>query len=112
MLCPAILDPFEGQNYRIAAFIHQGILCPLLCKIVCFIFAPRNGIIENESASSTLSTKNQVAQLVDLGKERPQSACDSSVLSGGRKLMDGTPSFTTIKSNHHNNGEDTNKKVD
>lgn len=42
MLCPAILDPFEGQNYRIGAVIHQGILCPLLCKIISFLFTPRN----------------------------------------------------------------------
>lgn len=43
MLCPAILDPFEGPNYRIAAIFHQGILCPLLCKLMCFLFTPRTG---------------------------------------------------------------------
>jgi TMEM164 family len=41
MLCPAILDPFEGQNYRIGAFIHQMLLCPILCKLMC-LFAPEN----------------------------------------------------------------------
>lgn len=49
MLCPAILDPFEGQNFRIAAIIHQGILCPLLCKIMCFVFTPRKFTNENPS---------------------------------------------------------------
>jgi len=36
MLCAAILDPFEGQNYRIWATIHQAILCPTLCKLFCY----------------------------------------------------------------------------
>ncbi|XP_077292440.1 transmembrane protein 164 [Arctopsyche grandis] len=37
MLCPAIKDPFDGQWYRVASCFHQGILCPLLCKIFCVL---------------------------------------------------------------------------
>lgn len=37
MLCAAILDPFEGQYYRVWTFIHQGILCPLLSKLFCYV---------------------------------------------------------------------------
>lgn len=39
MLCPAVLDPFEGQFYRIFAVFHQAILCPVLCKLFCCVSA-------------------------------------------------------------------------
>ncbi|XP_070157789.1 transmembrane protein 164 [Polyergus mexicanus] len=36
MLCAAVLDPFEGQNYRIWAVTHQSILCPTLSKLFSY----------------------------------------------------------------------------
>lgn len=96
MLCPAVLDPFEGPNYRIAAVIHQGILCPLLCKLVCLAFTPRGTVItgDNNGESVTESVldshnnkTNKVAQLIDLNKQRSQLlACDNSQLSDGTNV--------------------------
>lgn len=35
MLCPAILDPFDSQLYRLCGVTHQAFLCPFMCKFVC-----------------------------------------------------------------------------
>ncbi|XP_073941742.1 transmembrane protein 164 [Choristoneura fumiferana] len=37
MICPALLDPFDGAWYRAAAVLHQALLCPLLCKGYCLL---------------------------------------------------------------------------
>lgn len=37
MLCPAVLDPFEGPYYRLWATAHQSLLCPVLGKILCLL---------------------------------------------------------------------------
>lgn len=47
MLCPALKDPFEGQNYRIAAIIHQGIFCPFLAKLFTVLFTPSTKNLDN-----------------------------------------------------------------
>lgn len=45
MLCPAVLDPFSGPNYRLSAIVHQAILCPLMAKTICFAFAPAEQLL-------------------------------------------------------------------
>lgn len=39
MLCAALSDPFQGQNYRIAATIHEIFLCPILNKTTVLMFS-------------------------------------------------------------------------
>lgn len=47
MLCAAESDPFQGDNYRIAAVIHESILCPILNKMTVFIFSTPKSIQYN-----------------------------------------------------------------
>lgn len=51
MLCPALADPFEGQNYRLAAIVHECILCPLLNKITVLIFADKSKKSKNNTTT-------------------------------------------------------------
>lgn len=44
MLCAAESDPFQGDNYRIAAVIHESILCPILNKLTVLIFSTPKSI--------------------------------------------------------------------
>ena len=44
MLCAAESDPFQGDNYRIAAVIHESILCPILNKLTVLVFATPQSI--------------------------------------------------------------------
>lgn len=39
MICPAILDPFQGANYRLSACIHQALLCPIISKMLAYLFS-------------------------------------------------------------------------
>lgn len=44
MLCPSLSDPFEGPNYRLAAVLHQAILCPVLCKLCTITLSKTNHV--------------------------------------------------------------------
>lgn len=39
MICPAILDPFQGANYRLIACMHQMLLCPIVSKFFGYMFS-------------------------------------------------------------------------
>lgn len=90
MLCPAILDPFEGQNFRIAAIIHQGILCPLLCKIMCFLFTPRK---------FTESTSNNNHQQLE---QSSNLSAHSSLSTSTSTTPTKSNNKTTANGNHKN----------
>lgn len=67
MICPAILDPFQGTNYRIAACTHQFLLCPIIAKTFGYLFSPATtdkSVVQNSSdvrliGSDGSSAKNQ-----------------------------------------------------
>lgn len=67
MLCAAESDPFQGQNYRIAAVIHESILCPILNKLTVYIFATPQSIqysikLKGETTTTTTTIRPQQQQ--------------------------------------------------
>lgn len=50
MICPAILDPFQGASYRLVACMHQMLLCPIVSKLFGYVFSSAS--IEKDGMSS------------------------------------------------------------
>lgn len=55
MICPAILDPFQGASYRLVACMHQMLLCPLISKVFGCVFSStqrsEDGIMSTQISS-------------------------------------------------------------
>uniref|UniRef100_A0A336MF62 CSON014525 protein n=1 Tax=Culicoides sonorensis TaxID=179676 RepID=A0A336MF62_CULSO len=99
MLCPAILDPFEGPNYRLFAILHQGILCPLLCKLICIIFMPRSNQIYHETKTSNNNNQHLLERIQD--KQYAHSTLTSK--SNNSPTTTTTTTNTTVNGNHTKN---------
>lgn len=56
MICPAILDPFQGGNYRVIACLHQALLCPIVSKTFNFLFAIQRDNDEGIKQPPTVKT--------------------------------------------------------
>ncbi|XP_031633790.1 transmembrane protein 164 isoform X2 [Contarinia nasturtii] len=63
MICPAILDPFQGTNYRLIACMHQMILCPIISKSFGFVFSP----------SSTNTNETVLAEFPSNGEDHERN---------------------------------------
>ncbi|XP_059225770.1 transmembrane protein 164 [Stomoxys calcitrans] len=89
MLCAAESDPFQGQNYRIAAVIHESILCPILNKLTVYLFAKPQSIqysTKRKGASvSTMRSQQQHYEQLTL-QSSPSSLSSSSSSTATRKV--------------------------
>lgn len=56
MLCAAVSDPFQGQNYRLFACCHQALLCPLLTKGTAFLFGSSKSCANENGLHNSMDT--------------------------------------------------------
>lgn len=71
MICPAVLDPFQGANYRLYACVHQAFLCPIISKLFAYIFTPAvstngmegHGASQNESPTKKCLTSWEITSV-------------------------------------------------
>lgn len=105
MICPAILDPFQGSNYRLYACIHQAFLCPIVSKCFAYVFSPA---ISSKAVTQADNNPNSVqannchikhsgkyngSNLDDLGEKSFGNGCDN-----GSNLSDGLGSSQSFGS--------------
>lgn len=139
MLCAAESDPFEGPNYRLAAVIHESLLCPLLNKATVYAFRSANSVqgemgvvVANQGFSSSLPFSyrqrkenenfelpaiegtNSVGTQVRARRRRPKD--DSSNLASDLKVdndsSDNLPIIKSHKKNKSDKKEEKEKKME
>lgn len=77
MICPAILDPFQGANYRLNACLHQALLCPIISKCLAYILSPPTKPIENRSneiAVEATFRRSIESEIMDTSKDATGSS--------------------------------------
>lgn len=117
MICPAVLDPFQGSNYRLNACFHQALLCPLLCKFFCYIFTP-TAVLKNAEhhyiniqQSCTINSKNVInvnnmqiiSKKIDTIPDGIEEAADRLISNGINSGCDVEHFFRTDTANNFPN---------
>lgn len=79
MICPAILDPFQGSNYRLLACMHQMLLCPIVSKSFGYFFSPDSTdtnkideIASHEDIADNKRKKNTSHQIEEINSSQVQ----------------------------------------
>lgn len=102
MICPAILDPFQGTNYRIAACMHQALLCPIIAKTFGYVFSPASNekTLQNSSDARHIGIADAVdaAVIVSNAKNQVQNDVNHSI----RNDTDSANIYAKINTKLHN----------
>lgn len=91
MICPAILDPFQGSNYRLYACIHQAFLCPIVSKCFAYVFTPATSSKEvTESDIKPNSAQANNFYIKHIGKHNDSTLDDLGAKSFGNGCDNGS----------------------
>lgn len=85
MICPAILDPFQGGNYRLIASLHQAFLCPFVSKFLIYMFGRTDGDGAAADDCNGKAIDNSENHQRRLSLNKPMSAAQiiQQVIGGG-----------------------------
>lgn len=93
MICPAILDPFQGDNYRLMACMHQALLCPIITKFFGYVFSPKDALSTEYSPrapddlNNGLKHRHNENNLRIVNKKQNENGCDIGNSLLGDTLM-------------------------
>ncbi|XP_053965006.1 transmembrane protein 164 [Anastrepha ludens] len=86
MLCAALSDPFQGQNYRIAATMHEILLCPILNKGTVIMFSKPTPVFSAKKVKPGLELR--INKLINADRRvSSDEALLSSHLRSTRELL-------------------------
>lgn len=120
MICPAMLDPFQGASYRLIAAGHQALLCPIIAKLLGYLFTPAASITSDGNSMLQSSTPKDAAANASTKGVTHRNDSSSQVQNMSHSIYDdrdnGTSSIHTktnqIPPNERNTKNENGKQIE